>query len=251
MLQIKHVDCGYRNKCIVNNINLTVDKPEILCVLGPNGVGKTTFYKTILGFIPKLKGEIMVDHIQMEKYKRQELSKKIAYVPQASRIVFNFSVQEVILMGRTSYGDAFGIPKKEDMKIVKLAIDQLGLQDLEDMNYNHLSGGQQQLVLIARAIVQSADLLIMDEPTSNLDYGNQLRVLEVIGKLRDQGKSIVMTTHSPEHALIYGDKAVVFFDGKISHMDKPANIITDELIRKIYNIPSHVTLAASNIMPNL
>jgi iron complex transport system ATP-binding protein len=212
-IQIDQLSCGYGQKSVLSGMNFTVNSGEILCILGPNGVGKTTLFRTILGFLPEISGTIIINGRRRQDYTRSELAKIIAYVPQAHISSFSYRVEDIILMGRVTRFKNGSKPGKIDRQIVLEVMERLEISFLKDKLYTNISGGERQMVLIARALAQQPMFLIMDEPTSNLDFGNQIRVLEQVKKLRDQDIGIIMTTHSPDH-VFYCSGNVLLISGR-------------------------------------
>ena len=236
-LEIKNLSCGYGKKIIIDGFNATLSSGDILCLLGPNGVGKTTLFKTILGFLPAKGGEILVDGRSLRGFSRKEFARTISYVPQAHTPPFPFKVIDVIVMGRTAHLSSFASPGKKDMEAAELALEQLGVSYLRNRVYTEISGGERQMVLIARALVQGTNFLMMDEPTSNLDFGNQVRVLENVKQLaRERNLGIIMTTHYPDHAFYCGSRVALikrnneYLEGiTAEHMDSAYGIHTQIL----------------------
>jgi len=235
-LEVKNASCGYGDTNILSKVNFDIDTGDILCILGPNGVGKTTLFKTILGFLKLQDGEIVLDGENIHNWTRKEFAKTIGYVPQAHTPPFPYKVKEVVVMGRTAHLGMFSSPSKSDYEIAYKIIDSLGISYLKDKVYTEISGGERQLVLIARALAQEPKILIMDEPTSNLDYGNQVRVLRHIKKLANKDISIIMTSHFPDHAFMSSTKVLVINRGNKYKFGKPEKIVTSKLLKEIYNI---------------
>jgi iron complex transport system ATP-binding protein len=204
-------------------------------------VGKTTLFKSILGFLPLKKGEVLIDGKSFKKFSRSELARMISYVPQAHETQFAFTVLETVLMGRSVYFGTFGSPKKEDKAAAEKALEDLGISFLSDRKYSQLSGGERQMVLIARALAQSPNFIMMDEPTSNLDYGNQVRVLQCVKKLAEQGIGIIMTTHSPDHVFQCGGKVAFLQRNNLYLYGVPEQILTRENLSKGYGVSVYIT----------
>jgi len=235
-IQIKDLSCGYKNLKIVESISFDIKEGEIICLLGPNGVGKTTFFKTLLGFIKPLGGNVQFNGQDINKLTCKEFSQAIAYVPQANSLPFPFPVVDVVVSGRNAHTGITSTPKREDYEYALECIDGLGLSDMKDRIYTELSGGEQQMVLIARAMAQAPKLLIMDEPTSNLDFGNQVKIINNINLLKKKKLAIVMTTHSPDHVLLFGSKVVIFQNGKQAYFGDPKAVLTETLLGEIYGV---------------
>lgn len=235
-LEINHVSCGYGNKNVVEDISIKLESGEILCLLGPNGVGKTTLFKTILGFLKPRGGEILINGENIQNWSRRRLAKAIGYVPQSHTPPFPFKVLDVVVMGRTAHLGFTGSPSAADMAIAEEALEILNVSFLKDRIYTEISGGERQMVLIARALAQQPEILIMDEPTSNLDYGNQIRVLEQINCLAQRGWGVIMTSHFPDHAFLCSTKVALMQRNnnfKVGYVDE---VINEENLKSAYGI---------------
>lgn len=236
ILEVKNAVCGYGTKKVVENISLSVETGEILCLLGPNGVGKTTFFKSILGLLNLLGGEILIDGENVLKLPKKEIAKLIGYVPQAHTPPFPFSVLDVVVMGRTAHMGMFASPSLKDIKIAEEALETLGISFLKDRIYTEISGGERQMVLIARALTQQPKILIMDEPTSNLDFGNQIRVLEQINNLSKKGMGIIMTSHFPNHVFLCSTKVALMQRDNVFAVGSVEDVVTEENLKSAYGI---------------
>lgn len=244
MLEIKNATCGYRKgkneKIVINGMSMSVSKGEMMCVIGANGIGKTTLFRSILGGIPLLGGSIMIDGENMVGMSIRERARRIGYVPQSHTPPFPFTAIQITVMGRTSYMKKFGTPSELDYEISCAALKQMGILHLKDEPYTEISGGERQLVLIARAIAQESDYLIMDEPTSNLDFGNRIRVLNSVSGLAKAGRGIIMTTHDPDHAFMAADKVTAIKVGGEYVTGPTDEVLTCELMDEIYGINTGV-----------
>ncbi len=244
LLEAHALSIGYRQQTIGSDISLRLSAGESLCLLGPNGGGKTTLFRTLLGILPPLAGEVRIAGHPLASWSRQALAHKIAYVPQAHVGLFAFSVEEVVLMGRTAHLGRFAMPSAADRAIAASALGQLGIGPLGPRRYTEISGGERQLALLARALAQEAKLLILDEPTASLDFGNQRRVLAEIARLKREGIAILMSTHQPEHAMKIADQLALLKCGRIVAQGRVAEIATPEHLAALYGIDV-ATVAAS------
>lgn len=235
-LEVKNISCGYGKKIIIRDLSFKIKSGETFTILGPNGVGKTTLFKAILGFIKLQKGKILLNGKDISKISRKEYAKYIGYVPQAHIPPFPYKVIDVVLMGRNPHINSFSQPKKEDYLIALECLSKMGIEDLKDRTYTEISGGERQLTLIARALAQDSQLLIMDEPTSNLDYGNQMKVLKYIDNIVKDNKAVLMTTHYPNHVFLYSTKVATLSNNKEFRVGTPDTIMTEENLKDIYNI---------------
>ncbi len=232
--EFKYEDTDRR---IFHSINLSVIPGDVFCILGPNGVGKTSLLKCIAGLADLTRGSIQCQGNDLLRNGRLELAKKIAYVPQIHYPVFAYSVFEAVLMGRTPYLGFFAFPDPEDEQLARKAIATLGIEHISDKPYTQISGGERQLVMFARALAQEPDIIILDEPTSHLDYGNQVKILSLIQHLsKDHGTSVIMTSHNPDHAFMIADQVAIMFDQNILGSDTPDKMITEKSLSMIYGI---------------
>jgi iron complex transport system ATP-binding protein len=234
LLVVKDLDCGYHKKEIVHAASFSVGRGEFVCVIGANGCGKTTLLKTLLGLLPVLGGAVFVEGRPTTHMHEKELARYFAYIPQTHRPPFPFTVADVVILGRTPYINTLSQVSDEDKTVAFQSMEVLGIEDLADRTYTELSGGQQQLVLIARALAQEPALLVMDEPTASLDFGNQQSVLSRMRTLSASGVSVIMVTHDPDHALFCADRVLMMEEGHITGDGSTAEIITTENLQRIY-----------------
>jgi len=234
-LRLSSVSAGYQRHAVVEDISLTIGE-GVTCLLGPNGAGKTTLFKTMLGLLPHHSGEIHLLDRPLQDWSRQDLARAIGYVPQAHAALFPYSVLEVVLMGRSPHLRPYASPSRADETIARACLDRLGLMPLADRPYTELSGGERQMVLIAQALAQQPQILIMDEPTASLDYGNQIRVLDQIRALANSGMAVVLSTHNPDHALRIGDNVALIFDGRLQAFGPPLAVLTPGMMRDLYAV---------------
>ncbi len=235
-LKVKNLTFGYSDKIILENITFEIKEGDFVCLLGKNGVGKSTLFKLLLGFLKKNSGNIFIDETPLENLNRKALAREIAYIPQYSSSAFNYSVFDTVLMGTTCRLDTFGSPKAKEKKIAYESLKKFNIEHLSHKYCDSISGGERQLVVLARAIAQGSKILILDEPTANLDYGNQVRVMKTISQLKEQGYSIILSTHNPEQAMWFSDKVMFLDDKKIIAYGKTDDVITSNLLNKIYGI---------------
>lgn len=246
ILEIDKVSCGYGLKTIVKDISVKVQSGEVLTLLGPNGVGKTTFFKTILGFLKLHGGEIKLDGQNIQHWKKSKLAKVIGYVPQAHIPPFPFTVLDVVVMGRTAHLGIFASPSKKDIRIAEESLEALDVAYLKDKTYTEISGGERQMVLVARALTQEPEILVMDEPTSNLDFGNQVKVLKQINKLSKKGLGIIMTSHFPDHAFLCSTKVALLEKNNIFTVGSVDEVITEDKLRAAYGVNVKIISSINN-----
>lgn len=235
LIKVEGISFGYTKKTVLDNISLSIAEGEIVTLLGPNGCGKSTLIKAMLGLLRPVKGSIFYNGENILNISSKLLARKIAYVPQTHKGSFPYTVRDVVLMGRIPHKIFFFKYSGNDMKIADNALDRLSILHLADRPYTEISGGERQLTLIARALAQGARTFIMDEPASGLDYGNQLRLLDQIIKLSREGYTFIKSTHSPEHALWIADRAVMIKNGSIVADGSCDEIINTNNLLKLYN----------------
>lgn len=235
MIILKDLSCGYGQKEILTGINLSISTGQITCLLGRNGAGKTTLFKTILGLIKPISGQIEINGHQLQSLPSMELARQISYVPQAHGNPFPFSVTEVVMMGQFAHSKNFwSSPSKMNIQVVEGCIQTLGISHLAHKLFSKLSGGEKQLVLIARAMAQRPQFIAMDEPTSNLDMGNQQRVMQLACLLREEGYGVIINTHSPDQAANYANQVVLLNNGRVEAAGHPTHVLHSDAISKLY-----------------
>lgn len=232
---IQNLCFSYGESPILQDVSLNTKYGEFISVLGPNGAGKSTLFRCILGLLQPTSGSICIDGISISTLSAAQLARKIAYIPQSHNPVFNFSVLDMVLMGTTAQLGSFESPKQKHIQQAEAALEQLGISHLRDRGYGNISGGERQLALIARAMAQQAKVLIMDEPSANLDFGNRLRVMQTVRTLTHEGYTIIQSTHDPDQAYRYSDEILALQNGRVLAWGTPAETITDSIISELYS----------------
>jgi iron complex transport system ATP-binding protein len=234
-ITVEGVSFSYTKKTVLRGIDLDISSGEIVTLLGPNGSGKSTLIKLMLGLHRPREGRIYLDGADISRLDSKSIARTIAYVPQIHGSSFPYAVIDVVLMGRIPHKTFFFRYSKKDRNIAQDAMERLSISHLAERPYTELSGGERQLTVVARALAQGAKTFIMDEPATGLDYGNQLRLLEEIIRLSQEGYTFIMSTHSPEHALWIADRAVLIKNGKIMADGECDHVISDENLFHLYN----------------
>lgn len=239
MIQVSNLSCGYGSKEILKDVNFSIEKGAVLSILGANGSGKSTLLKAMVGLLP-YKGNISIDNDDTRTLSRKERASLVAYVPQSSSIPFDFNVLEIVLMGRFHSSSLNLSYSKKDKDEACEALKQVGIEDFKGRIFRNLSGGERQLVLIARALAQKSKIIIMDEPVTGLDLGNQMRLLDLISTLAQDGKIVIQTTHYPDHALRVSTQVLWLDKGKILAFGSPEEVISTQRIYDVYGVKSEL-----------
>lgn len=236
-IETRALATGYPGHPVGRDMNLTVRGGRVTALLGPNGCGKTTLFRTLLGLLKPQGGQVLIDGDDLAGLPRGEVAKRVAYVPQVVEGYFPFSVMDVVLMGRAPHLGMFAAPGAGDRRVAGEALAELRIADLAERSFTAISGGQRQLVLIARALAQEAPVIFMDEPTASLDFANQFHVLDCISRLSHAGRTIVISSHHPDHALRFADDAVLMETGGVFAAGPTATVVTDATLSEVYGIP--------------
>lgn len=245
-LDVKNLCFSFKSHSVLNNVSFSSNSGECIFLLGENGAGKTTLFRCILGLLRRYTGDILVDGISCKQMSVKEMARKISYIPQAHSPTFNYSVFQTALMGTNALMNMFSTPGEKERKLVYEKLEVLGISHLADRGYAELSGGERQLVLIARALVQNSRILVMDEPTANLDYGNQFRIMEQVKRLTREGYLVLLSTHNPEHALLFADKVLILKDSSIMMYGTPEETLNPKVIESIYGINVEIQTIRTN-----
>ncbi len=234
MLEVRDLHFNYGNNPVLNGVSFHVDEGELCGLFGPNGCGKTTLFKCCLNFLKSHRGSIRMDGKDVKDLRVEDMAKVVADVPQEHKPPFPYLSREVVLMGRTPRLNGFFGIIREDKKKAADAMDLLGLTDQADFPYNQLSGGQREMVLMARAIAQETPLMFLDEPTSALDFSNQIRIWRIMLLVAERGVIILACSHDPNHVSWFCDKVVVMKDNRILKEESSQKVITEDTMDEIY-----------------
>lgn len=225
---------------VMQDFSLQIKKGTITAILGPNGAGKTTLLHLALGWLHPSAGEIKISDRTVNSYPRRELGQTIGLVPQNENTPFDYSLLEYVLLGRTPYMEPLAMPKQEDIDVSLEKLDEVGLTDLTHRTMPSLSGGERQLVLVARALAQQPKVLLLDEPTSHLDLGNKSKLVNVLRQLQAQGVTIIFTTHEPDVASALATHMVLMRDGRVLQSGTAEDVMVDSYLSDLYHLPIHV-----------
>ncbi len=236
MLRADNIHYAYDRGKVLDGVSLHVRPGEVVSLLGPNGTGKSTLIRILTGLEKPQEGSVTLGGDPMESLSFKTRAERVAYVPQSHRSAFGYKVRDVVMMGRIGAQGLFGGFGRDDRERANRALEQVGMSRYAEQSYTRLSGGERQLVLIARALAQGANLFIMDEPVSGLDYGNQLRLLEQIDALAEEGYTFLKSTHYPDHALMVSSRVIMLRDGRVQADGAPREVIDSANIAALYGV---------------
>lgn len=219
---------------VFQNVSFTLDAGQTLSILGPNGTGKSTLLNCLAGLLKLSFGKILLDGKCQEEYSSREIARRIGYVPQNHMPVYGYTVRDFVVMGRAPYLGVFAVPGRADYMMADEAIEKMGICHLSDRPYTEISGGERQQADIARVLVQQPGLILMDEPTSALDFGNQMRTIDLVKYLASEGYAVIMTTHTPDHAIMLNDRVALLNRSGLLRSGAAETIMQEKTLRDVY-----------------
>lgn len=236
-LEVQNAQFSYDGKTnVFSGVSLTLNPGEWLCLLGPNGSGKTTLLRCLCRLLHLKVGKILLNGRDLNSQPIEEIGKKIGFIPQTHQPSFPYTVTDVVLLGRTPHLKIFESPTNRDYEIAYRSMESVGILSLKDRPYTQLSGGQLQLVTIARALTQEPEILLLDEPTSHLDLPNQFFILHLLKRLSEKGITIIMTSHYPDQALLASGKAGLLHNGNLIAFGRADDVLTEQNLCLTYGI---------------
>lgn len=236
-IEINDIEFGYRESLVLKGISFNIKKGEFVSIIGPNGSGKSTLLKTLNNLYVPRNGRILIDGEEIDTYKKKDLAKKIAMVPQDTAIDYDFTVEDIVMMGRNPYKGRFQKDTDEDYKIVYEALEMTNTLYLKDRIITEISGGERQRVVIAKALAQKPSIILLDEPTSHLDINHQMDILNLLKRLNEEkGTTIILVIHDINLASRYSDKMILINHGKIQGIGTPEEVITINNMESTYNM---------------
>lgn len=236
LIALDNISFRYRRQQVIQQLDLELVEGGVLALLGPNGSGKTTLLKLMLGILHPHGGTVRLDGRDIRRIPARERARRLAYVPQVHREAFGYRVFDVVLMGRMPHAGFLGSYGAEDRRLAGEALERMGISHLGERPYTEISGGERQMTLIARALAQGARVLVLDEPTNGLDYGNQQRLLDRLMALKQEQYTCLFTTHHPDHARRVADRVVMLQQGAILRDGTPAATVTPTNVATLYGL---------------
>lgn len=248
ILSAEAIGFAYRDRPIFSGVSLDVAEGEILCVLGPNGIGKSTLLRCLAGLAPVAAGEVRLAGKPMAELSRAEIARQLALVPQSDVAVFSFPVHTVVEMGRAPHLGLFEPPGAMDARLAREALETLGIGHLADATYTEISGGERQLVQIARVLAQAPRLLILDEPTAHLDFANTARLLALVRRLAKTGLAVIFTTHAPDQAYALAGRTLILSPHHAPSLGETRQLLTAETLSQTYGIAIRLVTSGEHIL---
>jgi iron complex transport system ATP-binding protein len=239
ILQVENLSCGYDGKPVVKGVSFEVKLGDFVGIVGPNGCGKTTLLRALSGIIAPHAGEVKIRKVPLHKLNRREIARKVAFIPQMMEPIPGFTVEDLVLMGRTPYLDRFAFESDDDYDISKWALEELKIEKMAHLPVTSLSGGEFQRVAIARALAQEPQILLLDEPTAHLDLRYQMRILRLLSRIRST-RSIIATFHDLSLAARFCRKMILIKNGEMVAAGKPNEVLTQDNIWNVFRIKAQV-----------
>lgn len=236
-IDVERLSFSYGAHPVLRDVSFRAEPGQLVAVLGPNGAGKSTLFRCMLGFLPHYQGSISLCGRDVRHLPRRELARLAAYIPQSSQPLFDYTVRDTVLMGAAGGLEPLRQPGRQQLETAQRMMELVGIAPLADRGIRRISGGERQLALIARALAQQARILLMDEPAANLDYGNQFRLLQQVRRLTEQGYTVLLSTHDPEHALRFATHVLALHGGTVAACGPVEEMLTEELLHTLYRIP--------------
>jgi len=239
-VEVSGLSFSYGERAVLSGVSFTVPDGCLCSILGRNGTGKSTLLRCMLGLLRGYTGSVRVGGEDVRHMRPTALARKVAYIPQSHYPAFNYSVLDMVLMGACAHKEGFASPGRREEEAARAALERLGLSDFAGRDYLKLSGGERQLVLIARALAQQSRVLLLDEPAASLDFGNQTTVMARLRALAREGYTVIQTTHSPEQAYMVSDKLLAMRGGRVIADGAPRDVLDAALVEQLYGVRARI-----------
>jgi iron complex transport system ATP-binding protein len=247
-LEVRDIAFSYTGKKdVFGGISFDVGRGDVFCVLGPNGSGKSTLLRCLCNILKTSRGAICIDGNPISAMSYQDIARRVGYIPQMHHPTFPYKVKEVVLMGRAPHMGMTQTPGRKDHEIAREALESLHIENLAERPYTEISGGEMQLVMLARVLTQQPDVLLMDEPTSHLDLGNQISIIRTVIDLSRKGMSVVMTSHFPDHALLSHFKVGIMKEGRLTDIGPADQVISEESMKRTYGADIRIVYVGGDV----
>lgn len=251
VIELSDVNFSYNDKTVLQDINLNIEKGEFTGIIGPNGAGKSTILRIMAGILKNYKGTVRVMNKDVKMMKQKNLARVIGFVPQETHFQHNYSVEDIITMGRYPYLGPFQRFKKDDIEAVEWAIEKSGLIELKKRLVNSISSGERQMVVICRALAQKPEILLLDEPTSHLDIKHQVRIMELLKDLNQHGMTVVIVNHDLNLSSQFCKKLVLLHRGSIYKIGTPEMIIDKKIVMDVYGVETEIIIHPEKKKPQI
>ena len=243
ILELKNISFAYGNKDVLRDISLDINEGDFISIIGPNGSGKSTLIKIMNNIYQPKRGKVILREKAIEQYRTKDIAKEISLVPQEVDINYDFTVEDIVAMGRYPHLKALEAESDKDYKIIEEAMILTNVYDLRDRKVTEISGGEKQRTMIAKAIAQDSNIILLDEPTSSLDMNHQIEIMDFLTKLNKEKKLTVITVlHDINLASRYSNKLILIKDGRVIDRGSPAEVVTEENMRDAYNLEAAIDL---------
>lgn len=252
MIEVNGVSFRYHQDRVLQDVSFRVERGEFIGLIGPNGSGKTTLLKILYRLLTPQNGDVLFEHVSLKKMDRRDIARRIAVVPQETHLLFPFSVAEIVLMGRSPYLGHLMFEREKDLEVARKAMEWTGVFSFSERPMDELSGGERKRVMIARALAQEPEVILLDEPTTNLDIHHQVEFLNLILSLnQERGLTIVMASHDMNIASEFCDRLILLRKGRIDKIGTPDEVITEENIERVYGCEVWVDQHPVSGMPRI
>jgi iron complex transport system ATP-binding protein len=251
MIELQDIYSGYGQREVLKGITLSIGKEDFAVILGPNGSGKSTLLHNLVGYLPLHRGSILIKGKPLQQWHKKELAQVLALIPQETALPFDYTIEEMVLMGRYPWLEMLQSYSKRDLEIADEIISKLDLSALKDRYYSQLSGGEKQRVLLARALTQQTEVILLDESLSQLDINHQVEFMQLLSEINRSGKCIILVSHNINLAANVSSRLVLLKEGKLLANGTPEQVITPALLQELFGVQLSIGTNPLSQKPNL